>query len=121
MPHGILSRFLVTMVHSKSKSNYSSSHSKSEWFTEKEIERFREYVQFKLNERGVPSNFKKLSPGDIEYIFHLYDDILFSGRIQSTIRENHSRLSFYTLSSVVHEGLMGLCASDREHGSISCN
>ena len=103
------------------RSKRDSAHSSSEWFTEKEIERFRVYVEFKLNERGVSSNFKKLSPSDIEYIFHLYDSILFSGRIQSTINDNHSRLSFYTLSSVVPEGLMGLCASDREHGSISCN
>jgi hypothetical protein len=121
MSRGILSLSLVTMTQSKRDSARSSARSSSEWFTEKEIERFRVYVQFKLKERKILPNFKKLAPHDIEYIFHLYDHILFSDRIQSAIANTASNLSFNTLSRDIPEGTMGVCVTDKSRGSKSCN
>ena len=116
MPHSILSRVLVTMVQSKRD----SAHSKSDWFTEKEIERFRELVEFKMNEKGLSSNFTAVTNDQLQYMFELYDEYLFYGRISAALDNKHSTLALET-SITAKVGVMGLCSFNKIHGSVSCN
>ena len=111
---GILSRSLVTiMVRSK-------RDSKDVWFTKKEIEEFRVFVEFKLNEKGLKSNFTVVHADQLEYLFELYDTYLFDNRISAKLKAHNSTLTFET-KIASREGVMGFCQYNKSHGSARCN
>jgi len=102
------------------KHTSSSNSSRSGWFTEKEIERFRVYVEFKMNEKGLKSNFTVVHADRLEYLFELYDTYLFDNRISAKLKALNSTLTFET-KIASKEGIMGFFQYDKSHGSARCN
>lgn len=90
------------------------------WFTEQEIVKFRKFVEYKLNERGISSNFTTVTPKQLQYLFELYDEYLFNGRIRAALDARRSTLVFAT-SVTASYGVMGLCSFNKNHGVSQCS
>lgn len=89
------------------------------WFTKDEILAFRKLVASKLGEKGVPSNFEKITAKQLEYIFELYDRLLFKGDLTKKLKTSNSKLLFST-SVIKNASHAGLCTQNRKHGVREC-